>query len=77
MFGATRPVRTRVIYFLLFLVVFLDDFLVVAFFFFAMALVTSFQVRNVKLDNLYVNDFLLARTIFSKWSEAHLGAPKR
>ena len=51
---------------MLFLVVFLDDFLVVAFFFLAaMARVTSFQVRNVKLDNLSVNDFLLSRGFFS------------
>jgi hypothetical protein len=44
----------------------LDDFLVVAFFFLAaMARVTSFQERNVKLDNLSVNDFLLSHGIFS------------
>jgi len=47
---------------------FLEVFLVVFFaaFFFAMALVTSFHIRNVKVGKNRVNDFLEYRaTIFS------------
>jgi hypothetical protein len=53
----------RASYFLPFFVVFFEeDFLVVDFlpFLAAMALGTSFLLRNVKLESFSVNDFLLA-----------------
>jgi hypothetical protein len=52
-----------------FVVFFAEDFLVVDFFeppfLAAMALGTSFLVRNVKLEEFLVNVFLLARDFFS------------
>jgi hypothetical protein len=60
---------------LFFFVVFLEDFLVVAFFFLAaMALVTSFLAANVRLDQFSVNDFLLA---CGKFSALSIGAISR
>ena len=63
------PGCVRANYFLPFFVVFFEeDFLVVDFlepFLAAMALGTSFLVRNVKLEEILVNDFLLACHFFS------------
>jgi hypothetical protein len=70
-------------YFLPFFVVFLDeDFLVVDFlepFLAAMALVTSFLSRNVKVEEFLVNVFLLASDFFSAHRAARFRArtPRR
>jgi len=63
-----EPGSLRANYFLPFFVVFFEeDFLVVDFLAFlaAMALGTSFLMRNVKLEDFLVNDFLLACHFFS------------
>jgi len=67
---------------LFFVVFFAEDFLVVDFlaaFLAAMALVTSFLMQNVKLENFAVNVFLLAFKFFSALSSrasARLGRRK-